>query len=255
MIRIFLLCLTLLSSHVLATETVRIYGYGIKQSTYVDSSKELRGKNHGGRPAFLTELLRELMISLKNAPDIRPVEQDVQFSQLELKAAQAILGINRTINTEEHYKWMGPLLTDSAYFLNRKGSSATINSLEGARKASSICVRKGTPQVLALKKMGFDNLQLASSYASCWESVAEGKAELTTISALLFPAITASVGNVSEKIANTGVRLYDDEVYLAFSNDTSDALIEQWVHALEEIKLSRQYHSLVHHYYCRQDCF
>ena len=75
MMRIFLLSLTLLSSHVLATETVLIYGYGIKDSSYVDSSQELRGKNHGGRQAFLTELVRELMIRLNHTLDIRPIEQ------------------------------------------------------------------------------------------------------------------------------------------------------------------------------------
>lgn len=114
-----MLCLTLLSNHALATETVRIYGYDIKAITYIDSSKELRGKNHGGRQAFLTELVRELMIKLNYTPDIKPIELT---SPIELKASQAVLGIDRTAETSGDYKWVGPLLSGSAFFIDRKGS-------------------------------------------------------------------------------------------------------------------------------------
>jgi polar amino acid transport system substrate-binding protein len=255
LLSVTLLNVTLLSSHALATETVRIYGYGINASTYINTSKELRGKHHGGRQAFLTELVRKLMITLNNTPDIRRVEQAVQPMPLELKAAESVFGIDRTASTESQYKWIGPLLSDSAYFIDRKGSSSSIKSIDDARKVSSICVHRDSPQVSTLNKMGFKNVTLAASYERCWQSVADGTSALTTISAALFPAITKSVGAVAEKVARTQVRLYEDEVYLAFSNATSDAMVDQWRRGLEEIKISAHYHSLIHHYYCQQNCF
>ena len=255
MIRIVLLCLTLSSSHVLATENAKIYAYEIKASTYIDSSKELRGKNHGGRQAFLAELVRELMLALNISPDIKPIEKVIQPAQLELQAGQAILGISRTVNTENQYKWVGPLLSGSAYFVVRKGNPALIMSLGDIRKTTPICVQRDSPQVLALHNMGFHNVELAASYERCWSRVAEGTSELTTISKVLFPAIKKSVGRVADLVAITDVRLYEDEVYLAFSNATPDVVIEQWRDALEQAKTSVQYPSLVHHYYCQQDCF
>ena len=255
MIRIVLLCLTLLSSLVLATENTKIYAYEIKASTYIDSSKELRGKNHGGRQAFLTELARELMVVLNISPDIKPIEKVIQPIQVELQAGQAILGISRTVNTENQYKWVGPLLSGSAYFIVRKGNPTLIKSIDDIRKATPICVQRDSPQVLALANMGFHNVELAASYERCWSSVAEGTSELTTISAVLFSATKKSVGRVAEQVEITDVRLYEDEVYLAFANTTPDTMIEQWSRALEQIKRSVQYPSLVHHYYCQQDCF
>lgn len=250
-----LLNVTLLSSHALATETVRIYGYGINAITYIDTSKELRAKHHGGRQAFLTELVRALMITLNNTPDIRRVEQAVQPMQLELNAAEAVFGIDRTASNESQYKWVGPLLSESAYFIDRKGNPSSIRSIDDARKVSSICVHRDSAQVSALNNLGFKNVTLAASYERCWQSVADGTSALTTISAALFPAITKSVGAVAAKVAITQVRLYEDEVFLAFSNATSDTLVEQWKSGLEEIKASAQYHSLIHHYYCQQNCF
>ena len=255
MIRILVACLTLLSSHVTATENVKIYGYDIEASTYVDSSQELRGKNHGGRQAFLTELVRQLMVTLKVTPEIKPIEKVIQPTQLELQPAQAILGIDRTEATENQYKWVGPLLSGSAYFVTRKGSAISIKSINDIRKTSSICVQRDTPQVSALSQMGFDNVELAASYERCWSRVAEGAIDLTTISAVLFPAIKKSVGGAAEKVEMTEARLYEDEVYLAFSNGTPDTIIEKWRLALEQVKASVQYPSLVHHYYCQQNCF
>ena len=236
MIRVLLLCLTLLSGHVLATETVLIYGSDIKDSSYLDSSHELRGKNHGGRQAFLTELVRELMIKLNHTPDIRPVEQAELLTQLDLNISQGILGIALTAETKERYKWVGPLLSDSAYFVVRKGKQVLINSINDIPKTTSICVQRDSPQVLSLNKKGFHNVEMAASYEQCWSSVAKGASELTTISAVLFPAIKKSVGRVAEQVVITDVMLYEDEVYLAFEKSTPDAVIGQWNDALEQIK-------------------
>lgn len=255
MIRLFMLCLILMSHHALANETARVYGYNIKASTYVDSHQELRGKNHGGRPALLTELVRELMMALNITPDISPVASFVPPKQLDLKAAQAIFGIERTASNETQYKWVGPLVTASAYFVVSKDSNHTIQSIDDARSVSSLCVHRDSAQVPALKKMGFDNLYLDASYEECWQRVADGESELTIISEMLFPAIKKSVGLVATKVAKTDVIAYEDEDYLAFSNATPDATVEQWSNGLEKIKASAQYHSLIHHYYCQQNCF
>lgn len=255
MIRILFLCLTLMSQHTLANEAVRVYGYDIKTSTYVDSSQELRGKNHGGRQALLAELVREVMLALNITPDIKPVELFVPPAQLDLKAAQAVFGIDRTASTESQYKWVGPLLTASAYFVVGKESTHSIRSIEDARRVQSICVHRDSPQVSALNEMGFTNLYLEASYEGCWQRVADGTSELTVISAMLFPAIKKSVGIVATKVVRTDMVLYEDEDYLAFSKATPDSLVAQWTQRLDKIKASAQYHSLIHHYYCQQNCF
>ncbi len=249
-----LLCIMLSAGGAFAEEPINIYGYDIKSSTYTDSSQELRGKHHGGRQAFLAELTRELMIKLNLTPDIIPIEKTGASRAAKMNGPHGFLGIRRTSDNANDYQWVGPLLEESSYFIKRRDSDIRLATVEDAKRAASVCVRTASPQVQPLKERGFTNIDYASSYKACWDRVADGRSDLTLLSAVLFPTIEKIAGVTVDKLSKTDV-VIADEAFLAFPNGTPLETVKKWRGALEAIKTSGRYSSLVHHYYCRQDCF
>ena len=241
--------------------SVTIYSHNTKADVYTDTQGELRGKHHGGRGAFLTELVRELMISVNQQPLIakRQMEQALETleDQKKLKEQEfsAVVDVNPHHYQMSNYKWVGPLLNDSIYFLENQNHPTTITSVNEAKQVNAICVRQGSTQVNILKQKGFNNIQEASSYKACWDMLFEGKVALTTLGIELMPTLLELAQKASAEIKTTGVTLRDSVAYLAFSNNTPDFIIKDWQASLDEIKSSGSYHSLIHHYYCQQDCF
>ena len=83
----------------------------------------------------------------------------------------------------------------------------------------------------------------------------KGDVELTTISLAILPTIRHLESAISDEVLLTNVTLRDNEFYLKFPNNTPLKTINAWQGSLERLKKSGAHHSLVHHYYCRQDCF
>ncbi|OMH30283.1 transporter substrate-binding domain-containing protein [Motiliproteus sp. MSK22-1] len=130
-----------------------------------------------------------------------------------------------------------------------------ITSIAEAKQTKAVCVRQGSPQVNSLKQQGFNNIRTASSYKACWDMLFEGQVTLTTLAIELMPTLLDLARKTTAEITTTGVKLHENLAYLAFSNNTPDSVIKAWQAALEEIRSSGTHHSLIHHYYCQQDCF
>ncbi|OMH30282.1 hypothetical protein [Motiliproteus sp. MSK22-1] len=75
---------------------VIVYSHNTATDTYIDTLGEFRGKHHGGRGAFLTELVRELMISVNQQPLIEKHSVEQAIESLEDQQLIAVIDINRT---------------------------------------------------------------------------------------------------------------------------------------------------------------
>ncbi len=232
----------------LAAEEFNVFIQGPHTSTYLDTLGELRGKNHGGRQAFLVELVQFMLADQKLPATIQYWDQSIDEDELSV-----LFGLNRS--SLEEAQWVGPLLSDSVYFLERKSKNAPIANLDEARKVKSICVVRGTSHALWLEELAFTNIRQESSYNQCWELLMNGEVGLTTISVAILPTIRALESAISDDVLLSNVKLRDNEFYLKFHKNTPLKTINTWQSTLGHLKKSGAHHSLIHHYYCLQDCF
>ncbi|MEH6626820.1 MAG: hypothetical protein V7739_10265 [Motiliproteus sp.] len=250
-----LFCLLLFCTLPANGSDLQIYLYNTEGASYIDSSGELRAKHHLGKQAMLVELVRTLMLT----DGLKPLMTGVSISQgeelLRSQPHSALVDISPSSNKTLTTKWVGPIQSDSVYFFARKKNPNPISSLEDAKTVPSICVRRSSGHYDLLRQQGFNNVIEESSYRVCWDKLISGEATLTSLGENLIPAITQLTADIAPQIQNTHIKLHDRDSYIAFSVDTPDEEVRRWQQLLEQLKASTDYQTLIHHFYCQQDCF
>ncbi|MCW8883789.1 MAG: ABC transporter substrate-binding protein [Motiliproteus sp.] len=234
-------------------EEVDVFVHGTSTAAYKSSSGELRGKHHLGRQALLVEIVRELMISSDQAPVMEELELKQGLKQLQQSGAAALVDIGKAEPLAE-LRRVGPLQSDSILFFARKDKLGTFKTLDDTKQAR-ICSRGSTKHGDRLRAQGFDKVVEVSTYKVCWDQLINGEADLTTLGENLIPTITYVARDIADQIDNTGIYLHRYDSYLAFSKGTADKTVKEWSSTLEKLKASDDYESLIHHFYCQQDCF
>jgi polar amino acid transport system substrate-binding protein len=158
---------------------------------------------------------------LKETPWLRGYEQT------RTKANQALFAIVRIPEREKLFKWVGPVFGEGDYFFSRKGSDAMISTLDDARKVHRIAVRKDGYTHQALLAKGFTNLDVGPSYESSYMKLAEGRVDLVLMG------------------ERTDCKFGDSTAWLAFSLDVPDEVIKKWQDALDSLKASGLYKSIL----------
>ncbi|RDE19528.1 hypothetical protein DV711_11600 [Motiliproteus coralliicola] len=230
-------------------ETVIVYTHSADAATERDADGQLRGLPHAGRRAFLVELVRELMQRVGQPPKIQSIPLERGIRTLSRQKLSALFNLNRTPERESHFKWVGPLQSNTVSFYENAGAPTGISNLADAKRVEAICVRRGNSHAQYMRANSFTNLIDADSYESCWEMLKLKRVSLTTLGDDLEPQMRLQTQTDTDSIANTKVPLYATDGYLAFSTDTPDSLIALWQTKLDQIKASGRYDQLLTSYY------
>jgi polar amino acid transport system substrate-binding protein len=244
---IFLIVTNSLAGHVFASE-IRFMTHNTKEKTFIDENGELRGKKHAGRRAFNVELVRAMMI-IQNHPikmEVIPFKRGLKYVQTMPDCA--LFNVVRTQGREKTVKWVGPLLSDVAYFYELKSEPTGIKTLEDAKRVDSICVLNGNVHDTFLMGEGFNNLYRNKNYVGCFKMLAAGRVSLTASNILALPERLESAGILVKDIQQTPVKLFETHGYIAFSMNIPDKIIKKWQISLDQLKESGKYRTLVEMY-------
>lgn len=220
--------------------------HSLGEQSYLEGAKILRGKEHGGRRAFDIELVREMMLLVGERAEIEEIPFKRGLMLVQSSPDYALFNVNRTEEREHTVKWVGPLQSSITHFYENAKAPTGIKSMEDAKRVGSICVMRGNVHHRYLERQGFTNIYPVNSYASCIDMLILGRVSITPLSNL--SALAESKNPEATLVKKTPVKVMESEGYLAFSKNTSDALIEEWQAALDEIKASGRYDELLNLY-------
>ena len=249
---IFILAALFFSNIVFASE-INFLTHSIKKQTYVDESGELRGKKHSGKRAFNLELVREMMNIVKHSTNFKEVPFKRGLIQAQNNINYALFNVSRTPERENSCKWVGPLQKEVDYFYEMKEKPTGIKTIEDAKKVDSICVLLGSIHETILRKNNFTNINTNYNYEGCFKMLAAGRVNLTPKATSTVAKTIERAGIDPNKIQQTPVVLLESEGYIAFSKNISDATIQKWQDALEQIKESGKYEYFYKKYYLSKD--
>lgn len=176
---------------------------------------------------------------LKETPWLRGYEQT------RTKTNQALFAIVRIPEREKLFKWVGPVFGEGDYFFSRKGADAMISTLDDARRVHRIAVRKDGYTHQALLAKGFTNLDVGPSYESSYMKLAEGRVDLVLMGERTYVYMVRSAGLNPDLFERTDCKFGDSTAWLAFSLDVPDEVIMKWQDALDSLKASGLYKSIL----------
>ena len=212
------------------------------ENNYLDSDGQIKG--------FNTDIVREIMQRLNLNFTIKIVPWKRGYHEVRHRPNVVLFSMVRTFEREKFFKWVGPLNVTKFSFFKKKGSDITINTLDDAKKVGAIgCIGDDVREKL-LKRLGFTNLS----------SLFGKDANLRNLEMLMLGRIDLwiSTDHIVFKTANdTGIDPNEIEetltvkkayVYLVFSKDTDDKIVNEWQHTLEAMKKDGTYKKILSQY-------
>ena len=155
--------------------------------------------------------------------------------QLVLAEKNIVLfGMTHTKERNLLFKWVGPLATKRDILLAKKGGGIELQSLEDAKIVPRIGTLRDDTRERLLKEKGFTNLYSVSDEQNNAKKLMLGRIDLWAYKKPGWRTVCELAGiNPDEFVEVLDLREID--VSIAFSQKTSDAIVNKWRNAFDEM--------------------
>ncbi|HCA23342.1 MAG TPA: peptide ABC transporter ATP-binding protein [Pseudomonas sp.] len=167
----------------------------------------------------------ELLPSMRAGLELRQRPHTVMFSMF------------RTTERESLFKWVGPLLNEAIYPYQR-ADAKPVNSLEQLYAAPRITTRHAGLVPASLEGMGFGNLdKSATSTRQLYQMLLAGRTDIIVGDTDTGVAhYSAQLGIAPGTLRRIPIQLLHAPLYIAFSLDSEDQVVDAWSDALEQLR-------------------
>lgn len=167
----------------------------------------------------------EMLPSMRAGLELRQRPHTVMFSMF------------RTAERESLFKWVGPLL-DEAIYPYQRADTKPVNSLEQLYSAPRITTRHAGLVPASLEGMGFGNLdKSATSTRQLYQMLLAGRTDIIvgdTDTGVAY--YSAQLGIAPGTLRRIPIQLLHAPLYIAFSLDSEDRVVDAWRDALEQLR-------------------
>ncbi|MEH6472585.1 MAG: transporter substrate-binding domain-containing protein [Halopseudomonas sp.] len=196
-------------------------------------------KNNGEIVGISTEIVREIVKRTGHPDNIEVMPWEKGYRLTQQQDGIVLFSTTRTPSREKLFKWVGPIVPNNLVFFARRGSGISLNNIEQAKQVSAIGVYKDDFGELWLQENGFNNLDAAVENSLNVAKLINGDIDLWIANELTGKHMLAQAG-----VENQVDKIFDvqkDYMFIAFSKNTPDKIIEQWQKSLDEIKSDGTY--------------
>ncbi|MEE4743620.1 transporter substrate-binding domain-containing protein [Pseudomonas alliivorans] len=194
---------------------------------------------NGQITGMTTEIVRAIMkvtghdLTIVLAPSMRA------SLILKMRPRTIMYSMFRTPEREHVYKWVGPIL-EEAIHPYQLAAAPPVTSLEQLLHAPQITTRHAGLLPDMLQSLGFKNLDKSAT-----ESVQLYRMLLSDRTAIIIGDTDAGVAYQSRQLniapgtlRQIPIELYRSSLYIAFSRDCEDDVVDSWSSALETLRQS-----------------
>lgn len=192
--------------------------------------------SQNGQPAGLVvEVVREIQRRVGSHDPITVMPWARGYLLAQTQANTALFNTNRIAEREHLFKWVGPVTATLGSFFVRRDSKLKLVSLDDARKLDQILVVRDWYLQLTLSAQGFSNLSAIATPNQMVSMLMRGRADVIASENTTLPTQLAQLGYQPADVrkAYTFIRTWG---YIAFSPQTSDAVVAAWQRALDDMK-------------------
>jgi len=199
---------------------------------------------------YSTDIVREVMDELGVEYKIHILPGARTEKYLLEKKNHVFFTFFRTPSRENLYKWVGPLATEEVYFFKKRDNPIEINTAKDIVDNNLVIVTMHEGMVLnKVREHGFKNiLAKAKATRNVTSMIYRGIGDLLPITPVGAKYSLSLLGLPSDALIQTPVKLFQNDLYIAFSTMTDDAIVKKWQTALDKVKSSVRYQQIKQHY-------
>lgn len=203
-----------------------------------------------GLKGISVDLVREIQKRVGNTKKIKVFPWSRGYNLTLKKKGYALFLTTRSKKRESLFKWVGPISSMRlVFFKNAKRTDLNIESLEDAKKVSSIAIAADTIAHEKLTDFGFKNLHINKLANYSLKKIQENKADLYPTEYYSF-LYKLKAENLQGTVIPVKMKepIYESMLYIAFSKATPDDVINKWQKALDNMKVDGTYDKILKKY-------
>ena len=213
-------------------DVMQIYTESYPPLTYMNSRGEITG--------FGTDIVKEIMSRNNLFAPIRLSTWSNGY-QLALNNPNfCLFTMDKTDIRKDLFQWVGPIGKNTTWFYTLAENNISINSLASAKTLERIGVISSWFSTQYLQEQGFTNLVFESDPAVMAQKLMNGEVEAFVCTDITFPDILREQGFEYSDV-KPAYSLMSSDFYIAFSTNTSTAVVKAWQSALNDMKSDRTY--------------
>ncbi|WP_164971034.1 substrate-binding periplasmic protein [Halarcobacter mediterraneus] len=196
------------------------------------------------------DLIKEIQKRVGNKKEIKVFPWKRSYNITLNKKGYALFLTTKSKHRENFFKWVGPVNSMKIkFFKNASRKDLSINSIEDAKKVSSIIVAENTISEETLRELGFKNLEINTISNGSFYKLLENKVDLYPVEYDSFIYKLKKM-KLEDKIIPVKMKepIIKSQLYIAFNKKTDDKIIKKWQKALDDIKNDGTYKRILERY-------
>lgn len=185
---------------------------------------------------YVYDLVQRTLLELGETSPIK----FVSFRRAELGLLQekqtAVFPYARTPEREHSVKWVGPVVRMSVYMFQRKGEEIRLEKIDDLRQIHGIGVQRSIRDDYVLTALGLKNVFRMDSQSQTLRALLNRRVAVIPLSSFGLNHFLRDENVSADAIESTGLKLFDNNLYIAFTRDVSDATIARWQSALDKVR-------------------
>ncbi|MBT8365391.1 MAG: transporter substrate-binding domain-containing protein [Deltaproteobacteria bacterium] len=180
------------------------------------------------------EIVREIQRRVGSEEEIQVYPWARAYKMALADENVILFGMTYTKVRHDKFKWVGPLATKRDILVAKKGSGIKIKDLEDAQKVKRIGTLRDDTRGRLLQSQGFTNLEPVSDEQFNAKKLALGRIDLW---AYKIPGLrtVCDLAGVDHTAFEEVYHLREIDLMIAFSNKTSDSIVQKWKTAFDEM--------------------
>lgn len=187
-----------------------------------------------------TEIVRGIMALTGDDFKVMLLPSMRSTHALKSRPKTIMYSLFRTAERESLYKWVGPIVEESIHPYQLANAQPPVNSLEQLMHAPRITTRHAGLIPEMLQSRGFNNLEKSATESrQLYRMLLAGRTDI------IIGDTDAGVTYYSRQLnippgtlRQIPIELYRSSLYIAFSRDCDDELVDAWARALEQLRHS-----------------
>ena len=215
----------------------------VRMKIFTEDSPPANYLGNGRLKGLSADIVREILRRLNMPDNIQVVPWARGYTLALTQPNVALFSTTRLPQREKLFKWVGPLYHQTWGFYARKDSMINISSLNQARAVARIGTYHKDAKEQYLQANGFRNLISTNKNLSNIRHLMDGSIDLWVSSDFNMPYLAQQAGINPDrlKLVFPFKRVQN---YIAFSNQSPDALVNLWQQTLDELKQDGTYDRL-----------
>ncbi len=224
--------------------SISVFAFGQNFKILTEEAPPFNYYDDGEIKGLSVDVVKEILKRVEHPDNIKITSWSKGYNATKDESGYALFGTSRTEARENLFKWVGPIATFTCVLYARKDFDMKIDSLEDAKKVKAIGVYKDDVQEQTLKDLGFTNLLVSENNIHNPIKLASGEIDLWA------QANASAVNEIKKtKIPRDNFKVVhtycENGLFIAFSKDTKQEIIDKWQDALDGMKKDGAYERIL----------